>query len=111
MGKPKFALVVSGRNKSETRTFVDMDWNPIPVARKGKRTSGNPMKPNNLSKMIDLAQKLAEGFPLVRIDFYEVNNKVYVGEMTFTPGMFLGLRPIEMDYKLGELLDLSELNI
>lgn len=110
-GKPKFALVVSGRNKSETRTFVDMDWNPIPVARKGKRTSGNPMKPNNLSKMIDLAEKLAEGFPLVRIDFYEANNKVYVGEMTFTPGMFLGLRPIEMDYKLGELLDLSELNI
>lgn len=108
-GEPKFALVVSDRKaKTQTRTFVDMDWNCIPVMRKGKKTSAKPKKPKKLKEIIRLCKILAKDFPLVRIDFYEVDGKVYVGELTFTPGMFLGFRPIEMDYKLGEYLDLSE---
>ena len=47
--------------------------NDIPVPR-----------PQNLDKMIDYARILSEGFPQVRVDFYEVNGKVYFGEMTFT---------------------------
>ena len=58
--------------------------------------------------MVKLCRILSKDVPLVRIDFYEVDGRVYVGELTFTPGMFLGFRPIEMDYKLGEYLDLSE---
>lgn len=108
-GEPKFVLVVMDRSeKNQTRTFMDLDWNYIPVYRKGKKTAVNPKKPHCLEKMIELSRKLSADFPLVRIDFYEVNGRVYVGEMTFTPGMFLGFRPIEMDYKLGEYLDLSE---
>ena len=108
-GKAKFALIVSDRNsKVQTRTFVDMNWEPIPVFRKGKKTASDPKKPENLDKMIELCEILSKDFPLVRIDFYEVDGKVLVGEMTFCPGMFLGLRPIEMDFKLGELLNLDE---
>lgn len=108
-GEPKFALVVNDRKSAtQTRTFVNMDWSLIPVYRKGKKTAAEPEKPMNLEKMIELSRKLSKDFPLVRVDFYEVNGRVYVGEMTFTPGMFLGFRPIEMDYKLGEYLDLSE---
>ncbi len=108
-GEPRFALVVSDRKaRAQTRTFVDMDWNCIPVMRKGKKTAAHPKKPARLKEMKRLCRKLAKDFPLVRIDFYEVNGRVYVGEMTFTPGMFLGFKPIEMDYKLGEYLDLSE---
>lgn len=108
-GEPKFALVVSDRKaKTQTRTFVDMDWNCIPVMRKGKKTAAFPKKPKKLKEIMKLCRILAKDFPLVRIDFYEVNGRVYVGELTFTPGMFLGFRPIEMDYKLGEYLDLSD---
>lgn len=108
-GRPEFVLVVSGRNEEmQTRTFVDMEWNCLPVFRKGKKTASNPQKPKNVEEMIAICKALAKDFPLVRIDFYEVNGRVYVGEMTFTPGMFLGLRPIEMDFRLGESLDLSE---
>ncbi len=107
-GEPRFALVVSDRKaRAQTRTFVDMDWNCIPVMRKGKKTAAHPKKPARLKEMKRLCRKLAKDFPLVRIDFYEVNGRVYVGELTFTPGMFLGFKPIEMDYKLGEYLDLS----
>ena len=37
-------------------------------------------------KMKYLAEKLAKGIPHLRVDFYEVNDKVYLGELTFTPG-------------------------
>jgi len=41
-------------------------------------------KPENLDSMIESAKILAAGFPQVRVDFYEVNGKVYFGELTFT---------------------------
>lgn len=107
-GEPRFALVVSDRKKAQTRTFVDMNWEPIPVMRKGKNTAAHPKCPTKLDEMISLCRILAKDFPLVRIDFYEVDGRVYVGELTFTPGMFLGFKPIEMDFKLGEYIDLSK---
>ncbi|MBQ7204154.1 MAG: hypothetical protein IJS03_09130 [Eubacterium sp.] len=108
-GVPKYALVVSERlTNKESRSFVDMDWNIIPTGRRGKRFSDNPPKPRNLDLMIELSKKLSEPFPFVRIDFYEIGKKVYVGELTFTPGMFMRFTTYEWDYKLGQLLDLSE---
>lgn len=40
-------------------------------------------KPYNFDKMLDVASKLSKGFPEVRVDFYEVNNRLLFGEMTF----------------------------
>lgn len=106
-GEPRFALVVTGRGSTrQTRSFVDMNWNVLPVARAGKPSSDVPEKPAGLETMLDLCRKLAKGFPLVRIDFYEVAGRVYVGEMTFTPGMFLKFQPRDWDFKLGEYLEL-----
>lgn len=41
-------------------------------------------KPICLDKMIELAEKLSVGFPILRVDLYEVNGHVYFGELTFT---------------------------
>lgn len=41
-------------------------------------------RPATLDKMLNAAARLSEGFPQVRVDFYEVNGKLYFGEMTFT---------------------------
>ena len=41
-------------------------------------------KPKHLDKMLSYAKILSDGFPEVRVDFYEVNEKIYFGEMTFT---------------------------
>lgn len=106
-GEPKFALVVTGRGtKQQTRSFVDMEWNVLPVARAGKPSATQPEKPQGFDTMLSLCRTLAKDFPLVRIDFYEVDGRVYVGEMTFTPGMFLKFEPRSWDYKLGEYLEL-----
>lgn len=109
-GEPKFALVVAGRGTgAQTRSFVDMDWKVLPVARRGKKISYEVEKPELLEEMIELARKLSKGFPFVRVDFYEVDGKIYVGEMTFTPGMFLRFSSKAWDEKLGKYLDLSDL--
>ncbi len=109
-GEVKFALVVTDRgDKNQKRTFVDADWNLLPVRRAGKFTAEVPEKPENLDLMFELARKLSKDIPLVRIDFYNLDGKIYVGEMTFTPGMFLRFEPKEMDFKLGEYLDLTDL--
>ena len=44
-------------------------------------------KPKSLDKMLQMAASLSEGFPQVRVDLYEVNDKPYFGEMTFTSSM------------------------
>lgn len=65
----------------------DLDWNPIPGADRPTahyRDGGwSHLRPENLAEMIAAASALSEGFPEVRVDFYEVNGKLYVGEMTF----------------------------
>ena len=107
-GEPKLGMTIEGRESDKkTVTFVDMDWNPLPVGRLNKRFSLNPAKPVNLDKMIELSKTLSKDFPLVRVDFYEIDGKLYVGELTFTPGMFLKFSTKEWDYRLGEMLDLE----
>lgn len=41
-------------------------------------------KPKNLKKMLEIAEKLAQGFHQVRVDFYNIEGQIYFGEMTFT---------------------------
>lgn len=68
-------------------------------------------KPANYDKMVELAEKLAADFPHVRVDFYDVNGKVYVGEMSFSSASGFGIfTPREWDFKIGEYLDLNKLN-
>lgn len=43
-------------------------------------------EPPNLDKMIKMAERLCQGFPVVRVDLYNVNGKIYFGELTFTSG-------------------------
>lgn len=109
-GKVKFSMIVKERgSKTQSRTFVDRDWNVLPVRRAGKFSSTAPEKPLNLDKMYEMAETLCKDFPFVRIDFYNQDGQIYVGEMTFTPGLFLCFEPIEWDFKLGEMLDISYL--
>lgn len=66
-------------------------------------------KPKHLDQMLQYACKLSTNFPEVRVDFYEVFDKIYIGELTFTSNMG------RMDYftpealiEMGNKLDLSK---
>ena len=59
--------------------------------------------------MIELAEKLSDGMPFVRIDFYENDNKILFGEMTFYPGSGMEeFTPEEWDYTLGSWINLPD---
>ena len=65
--------------------------------------------PSNIEKMILLAEKLSKGISFVRIDFYDINNKIYFGEMTFYPASGFGkFIPQEWDLTIGEKLKISK---
>ncbi len=112
-GKAKFLFIATDRASKETLTydFFDMDFNKLPFYYGGKQHAQVPLKkPKFFDEMVRCAEKLAEPFPFVRVDFYETGNNFYVGEMTFySGGGILAFDPIEWDYKLGENIDLSKL--
>jgi len=64
--------------------------------------------PKNLDKMIKLAEKLSTISPFLRVDFYEIDNKVYFGELTLYPASGFGkFEPNDWDRKIGDMLELD----
>jgi hypothetical protein len=65
-------------------------------------------KPRQLDEMINISERLAEGFILARVDLYIHNDRVLFGEMTFTPGSGTELIfPEEFDLEMGGWIDLD----
>lgn len=67
--------------------FFDKQWNLLRLNKRGKEAPDNFSlpKPINLDKMFILAQKISEGIPYSRVDLYNINGKIYFGEITFYP--------------------------
>lgn len=106
-GKPYQIWVdIYSGTPNHLRSIFDMDWNQIPL--KCTWPDGGALlneKPKNFEKMKEFAALLSRDFSFVRVDFFEVNGKLYMGEMTFTPMSGLGkFEPLKWDNKLGDLL-------
>ena len=71
-----------GKRKYAT---VDMEWNPLDYTKKEFLLTPIPPKPKHLKEMIGYAKILSSDFDIVRVDFYEFNDKVYFGELTLSP--------------------------
>lgn len=109
-GEPKALFIATDRGVETEETkfdFFDADFNHLPFTN-GHPNSPRPiLKPQGFEKMKELAAKLSQGQPHLRVDFYDINGKIYFGELTFyhwsgtTP-----FEPIEWDYKFGEWIKL-----
>lgn len=107
-GKPKFLFVATGRQQHDTRfDFFDINFNHLPVLN-GHPNADKPIsKPQNFDKMLEIASKLSSGMVQVRVDLYNINGKIYFGEMTFSHWSgFVPFEPIDWDYKFGDLITL-----
>ena len=103
-GRPVYCQVISGREKEMTIDFFDMNWNHMPFhePKKFPFAKKMPTRPQNYAMMQELASALSTGQPFLRVDFYEVNSKVYFGELTFFPTSgFGGFDPVEWDEIMG----------
>ena len=92
-----------------TEDFYDNDWNHLKLKRPGVSNSTKlHAKPVNFDEMLSISKILSKNHPFIRVDFYLVDNRLYLGELTFYPaGGFDGYEPEEYDMILGKWLDLS----
>lgn len=64
---------------------------------------GDVQKPDNFDTMVQIAESLSAGFPHVRVDLYNLNGKIYFGELTFYPASgYTVFTPDEFDFILGD---------
>ena len=113
-GQPKF-LYVSSANivnnvKHDLITYLDLNWNTPPFSRPDHpQLSIDIEKPEAFDEMIEIAKRLSEGIPFVRVDMYYVNKKILFSELTLYPGGGLGFfSPNEWEQKIGSWIDLSD---
>lgn len=106
--RSEYILVVQDRHTTVTRTYYDAGWHVLPMRRGNvPRGLGSP-PPVRLQDMLRLAERLADGFPFVRVDLYEIDGDLYFGELTFFPVSGLGkFEPQDFDLSFGEQLDLT----
>lgn len=103
-GKVRCSFVCSERfsNDGLKVTFFDRDWNVMPFERHYPKSEKPIPKPATYNQMVEFAEKLSVDIPFVRVDFYEINMKVYFGELTFYPGNGTEeFTPEEWDMTLG----------
>lgn len=84
-GIPKVLYIAQGRGNGEPTVadFFDMEFNHLDLTIDHDMANTPPEKPQCFEEMKKLAAVLSEGTPQLRVDFYEVDGKVYFGEMTF----------------------------
>ena len=87
--------------------YFDEFFNHLDLKQSHPNAQTAPRKPDSFDLMKELAEKLSEGFPHVRVDFFEANGKIFFSEFTFfTFGGWAAFHPEEYDYKLGEYITL-----
>ena len=109
-GKPKIMYISEGLENHQTASmsFFDMNFDLTDCKRKDyKLLNSNIEKPITFEKMKKLACKLSLDIPHIRVDFYEIDGKVYFGELTFfTCSGFIPFENEEWDGKLGDMIEL-----
>lgn len=108
-GTPMFVGVNDGNGHGDI-TQYDMSFKQIYLyPKKPDNEYKHYDKPTNFDLMVEYAKKLSSEFKFVRVDFYEVNNKVYLGELTFTPGAGLfNFKDYETNLYWGQQIELLE---
>ncbi len=110
-GVAKSMYVVTGRGKDIRYNNYYIDWTPFDGSQFNgwKKTDYELKTPKEWPQMVKIAEDLAKKFPFVRVDLYNINGKIYFGEMTFTPAKgTLILDDDKCDFEMGEWLDISK---
>jgi len=109
-GKVKFFKIDYDRQVCHKANYYDVNGNIMPFYEKSypAEFSRKIELPINLKKMIELAEKLSSNHTFLRVDFYEMNSKIYFGELTFYPASGFGkFEPEEWDERIGKLINLN----
>ena len=108
-GDPKALFIASDRGKDEVKfDYFDLDFTHLDIKQKYPN-AGMVRKPISFDKMIELSRIISKGYPHVRVDFYEVNGKVFFGEFTlYHFSGFMPFQPDKWDHVFGDWLKLPK---
>lgn len=110
-GEPKYCQVITGRESKMCIDFFDENWihQPFHEPKEFPFAKEEPQCPRQYKRMWQAAKKLAQGKAFSRIDFYEVGDRIYFGEITFFPtGGMGGFSPEKYDALIGSLITLPK---
>jgi len=114
--KPTYVWTCSDRDEDGGGANVmtyDLDWNAHPefsVFTHEYRHGNLLPKPENLEEMLSVAAKLSKGFPILRVDMYNIDGQIYFGELTFTSqGGMMDFYTQDFLKELGEKADISKI--
>lgn len=109
-GKVRCYKVDFGRFTEHHANYYDINNNLLPFGEVNYPPvySWKYIPPDNLGRMIQIAELLSKDIPFLRVDLYNIKGKIYFGEMTFFPAAGMGkLSPSIWDRVLGDWLDLK----
>lgn len=103
-GRPIYIIYDCDRYIDHKRNIYNTNWERIYIDTDCKQKNQAIPAPKNLNQMIDIASRLSEDFPFVRVDLYNIDGKIYFGELTFYPWSgYVSFNPDIFDYELGTL--------
>ncbi len=110
-GVPRLMFIASDRQNPDEDTkfdFFDMDFNHLPFMHGHPNATKEIACPRSFDLMKELSAKLSIDIPFVRVDFYEIEGKVYFGELTFFHhNGTVAFDPEEWDKTLGDMINLD----
>ena len=114
-GEPKFIRVQKHLNDKSIHNYYNLDFTLNEIETNMIQYIRMPEikfpKPKHLDLMIEYARKLSSKFTFVRVDLYEVEDTVYLGELTFTSiNVYMPYKDLNQSLYLGSLLDLRKIN-
>ena len=105
-GKVHYVYGICDRKVGVSAQFgiYDREFNKLDVDRCDERHQEVALpKPQKYERMVEVAERLSEGFPHVRVDLYNVMGQIYFGELTFYDGSgYMKFSPDSFDFEMGE---------
>lgn len=106
-GVPKVVMIATGRYSDLHFDYFDSDFNRLQLEQGGTNSNIIHVRPKNYDEMLSVASRLSQGLPHVRVDLYNVDGKIYFGEMTFFDSSgFAEFSPEKWDYVWGDWIKL-----
>ena len=114
-GEPKYIVVSTPLNNgNRLYNYYDLNWNLTEIEHNFPGLVRDPSviieKPKHLNLMIEYARKFSNEFVFVRVDLYDINDTVYLSELTFSPtDNRMKYKNEEQRIYLGSLLDITKI--
>jgi hypothetical protein len=105
---PFLIQVDSARFVNHKRNFYDPSWSPVKLEFVYPNSNIIDSKPVNLDLMLELAKKLSNEFIFCRVDFYEIEGRIFFGEITLHPEGGVGpFKNFNNDLELGKFISIG----